>query len=220
MDLASVYIKRETTSISPHLNFNYLNMWSVVLIATSFLVKSSFSSAFIESPNATVLSRQRRFTLPDASQDWTFTVKFVLDLPIAGLDTTLSSTLPFAYTFKPGSLGRKKRHATMDFDLDERTAILSSIEKFMPTVLTLPPGAESHDCVLRALCEVARTPQNQDGLFGDFMNLLLTPHYLLDSPANSSSDFLDAQRLGHFTEDCSVYEKKCALSLFEVCSKQ
>ena len=61
-------------------------------------------------------------------------------------------------------------------------------------------GASSHDCILRSLCEVARTPQNQDGLFGDFINLLLAPSYILDQPSESfkDSDYLEAQRTGKF----------------------
>ena len=80
------------------------------------------------------------------------------------------------------------------------------------------PGASSHDCILRSLCEVARTPQNQDGLFGDFINLLLAPSYILDQPSESfkDSDYLEAQRTGHFLQDCSRYERSCPMSLFEV----
>ena len=84
--------------------------------------------------------------------------------------------------------------------------------------LYLRPGASSHDCILRSLCEVARTPQNQDGLFGDFINLLLAPSYILDQPSESfkDSDYLEAQRTGHFLQDCSRYERSCPMSLFEV----
>ena len=66
--------------------------------------------------------------------------------------------------------------------------------------LYLRAGASSHDCILRSLCEVARTPQNQDGLFGDFINLLLAPSYILDQPSESfkDSDYLEAQRTGKF----------------------
>ena len=65
---------------------------------------------------------------------------------------------------------------------------------------TITSGASSHDCILRSLCEVARTPQNQDGLFGDFINLLLAPSYILDQPSESvqESDYLEAQRTGKF----------------------
>ena len=71
---------------------------------------------------------------------------------------------------------------------------------------------------LRSLCEVARTPQNEDGLFGDFINLLLAPSYILDQLPESfkDSDYLEAQRTGHFLQDCSRYERSCPLSLFEV----
>ena len=83
--------------------------------------------------------------------------------------------------------------------------------------MPVPPGSNSHQCVLRALCEVAKTPQNQDGLLGDFINLLLTPTYILDHLSKTQdSDYLEAQRKGHFLQDCSSYEHSCPLSLFEV----
>ena len=95
---------------------------------------------------------------------------------------------------------------------------MRNIEKYLPSILPIPAGSNSHECVLRALCEVARTPQNQDGLLGDFINLLLTPTYLLDELSKTiiDSDYLEAQRKGHFLQDCSKYEQNCPLSLFEV----
>ena len=83
--------------------------------------------------------------------------------------------------------------------------------------MPVPPGSNSHQCILRALCEVAKTPQNEDGLLGDFINLLLTPTYTLDQLSKTQdSDYLEAQRKGHFLQDCSSYEQSCPLSLFEV----
>lgn len=87
-------------------------------------------------------------------------------------------------------------------------------------MMSLPINATSHDCILRALCEVARTPQNEDGLVGDFVNLLLAPSYLLNSDLppiiGEYSQYLDAQKTGHFKQDCTRYEANCPISLFEV----
>ena len=113
------------------------------------------------------------------------------------------------------SLGRKRRDISEPYE--ERLALLRNIEKYFPLVMPVPPGSNSHQCVLRALCEVAKTPQNQDGLLGDFINLLLTPTYILDHLSKTQdSDYLEAQRKGHFLQDCSSYEHSCPLSLFEV----
>ena len=51
-----------------------------------------------------------------------------------------------------------------------------------------------------------------------FINLLLAPSYILDQPSESvqESDYLEAQRTGHFLQDCSRYERSCPMSLFEV----
>lgn len=85
----------------------------------------------------------------------------------------------------------------------------------MPALVSLPPGVSSHDCVLRAICEVARTPENEDGIMGDMVNLLLTPTHVLDK-TTIESDYLDAQRTGHFFQNCYKFESKCPVSLFEV----
>ena len=113
------------------------------------------------------------------------------------------------------SLGRKRRDISAPYE--ERLALLRNIEKYFPLVMPVPPGSNSHQCILRALCEVAKTPQNEDGLLGDFINLLLTPTYTLDQLSKTQdSDYLEAQRKGHFLQDCSSYEQSCPLSLFEV----
>jgi len=197
-------------------------MWSLaaLLLFSSISVKDTlaFSSLAELESDSKLLSRQRRFLIPNVTSDWTFTVKFTLVFPLEGLDTSLTGSVPFSFDFNPSSLGRKKR------DLDEvskpftdRKIILENIEKYLPTLVPMPPGASSHDCILRSLCEVARTPQNQDGLFGDFINLLLAPSYILDQPSESfkDSDYLEAQRTGHFLQDCSRYERSCPMSLFE-----
>ena len=113
------------------------------------------------------------------------------------------------------SLGRKRRDISAPYE--ERLALLRNIEKYFPLIMPVPPGSNSHQCILRALCEVAKTPQNEDGLLGDFINLLLTPTYTLDQLSKTQdSDYLEAQRKGHFLQDCSSYEQSCPLSLFEV----
>merc|ERR1711971_772548 len=203
-----------------HFNKDFIShiMWNLALLA--ILAKSSlaFSSFGELQSNHTGLSRKRRFLAPNAASDWTFKVVFSLSFPLDGLDTSFYGELPFAFTFNPSSLGRKKRDLDeVSKPLTDRRIILENIEKYLPALVPMPPGASSHDCILRSLCEVARTPQNQDGLFGDFINLLLAPSYILDQPSESvqESDYLEAQRTGHFLQDCSRYERSCPMSLFE-----
>ena len=46
-----------------------------------------------------ILSRERRFIIPDPSSDWTFTVKFTLKFPLEGLDTNFDGNVPFPFKF-------------------------------------------------------------------------------------------------------------------------
>ena len=95
-------------------------------------------------------------------------------------------------------------------------SVLRKIESYLPNVVPIPQNATGHDCVLRAICEVAKTPRNDDGLFGDFINLLLTPEHILDLLPGQESDYLVAQRSGKDEKDCSKFEKNCSLTMFEV----
>ena len=115
------------------------------------------------------------------------------------------------------SLGRKKRNAPEEH-IEQRALILQKIEKTLPYLLSLPKGISGHDCILKSICEAARTPNHQDGLLGDFINLMLVPHHTMDliSSNHNESDYLEAQRAGHFLEDCSKYSLKCPISFFEV----
>ena len=85
--------------------------------------------------------------------------------------------------------------------------------------MPIPFNSTGHDCVLRAICEVAKTPRNQDGLFGDFINMLLTPEHILEALPGTfeDSDYLEAQRSGRHRRDCANYDKACSLTMFEVC---
>ena len=111
--------------------------------------------------------------------------------------------------------GRRKRDSE---SIESRHNLIKHIESALPSLVTVIPRSSSHDCILRAICEIAKTPQNDDGLLGDFVNMLLTPTYILDnlSGSHNESDYLQAQRRGHFLQDCSVHEMNCPISLFEV----
>ena len=96
------------------------------------------------------------------------------------------------------------------------------MENVLPSLITTIPRNSSHDCMVRAICEIAKTPENEDGLLGDFFNMLLTPWYVIENVSehdqSDENDFLQAQRRGHFMQDCSAYEHNCAISIFEVCN--
>ena len=120
----------------------------------------------------------------------------------------------YIFTFEYFRLSRRKRSALLD--LDEKTNILNNFETYLPSLISLPPGTDNHECVLRAICEVARTPLTDDGLMGDFINLLLTPLQHEITAIQAGSDYIKAQQRGRMTHDCSSYQKLCGVSFFEV----
>ena len=90
------------------------------------------------------------------------------------------------------------------------------MESYLPSIVSLPPGSDSHECVLRAICEVARTPLTDDGLLGDFINLILTPLQYEIIAVQNNSDYIKAQHRGKTTQDCSPYQMHCGMSFFVV----
>ena len=101
-------------------------------------------------------------------------------------------------------------------DLDEKTSILNNLESYLPSFISLPPGSDSHECVLRAICEVARTPLTDDGLLGEVISLMLTPLQHEITAIQGNSDYIKAQHRGRVTHDCSPYQQHCGMSFFEV----
>ena len=46
-----------------------------------------------------ILSRERRFIIPDPSSDWTFELRFTLKIPIEDLDAEFEGKVPFRFKF-------------------------------------------------------------------------------------------------------------------------
>ena len=59
---------------------------------------------------------------------------------------------------------------------------------------------------------------HEEGLLHELMELLLLPWSKLESlPAiYASADYVRAQRDGGYHGDCTLYEDKCGVSLFEI----
>ena len=108
-------------------------------------------------------------------------------------------------------------------DLDEKVSILENIESILPVLLSQYHGfyTSGHDCMLRSICEVAKTPSHDNGVMGDIVNLLLSPMQLDDRLReeefrNSDSDYVKAQLSGKLRGDCSQYHQGCQIPMFEV----
>ena len=80
-------------------------MWSLgaILLFSLIYVKDTlaFSSLAELESDSKLLSRHRRFFIPNVTSDWTFTVKFTLGFPLEGLDTSFSGSVPFSFDFNP-----------------------------------------------------------------------------------------------------------------------
>ena len=79
-------------------------MWlrcSSFLVLTSVLVLSEAYQSLmdLDSDSHRLLSRQRRFLIPNITSDWTFTIRFSLAFPLEGLDTTFDGNVPFSFAF-------------------------------------------------------------------------------------------------------------------------
>lgn len=102
------------------------------------------------------------------------------------------------------------------FDSHESTRVsaLSTVEKYFAH---LWGGLDGHGCMLRMICEVAKTPFHADGLVGEAINAMLIPAHVLEKvPTFGESDYLTAQRKGQYLGDCAEYHSKCSMSFFEV----
>ena len=76
-------------------------MWSIALLVIFVRNTWAFSSLANLESDPKLLSRQRRFLVPEANSDWTFKVDFKLNFPLEGLDTNFEGKVPFSFTFSP-----------------------------------------------------------------------------------------------------------------------
>jgi len=67
---------------------------------------------------------------------------------------------------------------------------------------------------------VAATPNHDDGLFGEIVNVILNASASLGSELGNMvspdyKSYLEAEFLGRDTGDCSSYSKTCKMSFFK-----
>ena len=74
-------------------------IWLFLAILVHDTVGFSGQSLVDLETDSRLLSRQRRFLIPNVTSDWTFTVKFSLKFPLEGLDTTFDGNVPFPFSF-------------------------------------------------------------------------------------------------------------------------
>jgi hypothetical protein len=81
-------------------------------------------------------------------------------------------------------------------------------------------GLEGRACLLRAICEANATPDHDDGLLGDAVNLLLSASHALRHGEEEADEhyreYLAAEARGRLSGECTKYEHACPLTFFNV----
>jgi hypothetical protein len=85
---------------------------------------------------------------------------------------------------------------------NSRKVVYQLIEYFMES-----GNGNARDCLKRTICEVAESPVNHNGLFGEILQLIFSPN---DSE-NIDDDFKDARKAGEHGVDCLKIYPDCPL---------
>ena len=98
----------------------------------------------------------------------------------------------------------------------QRRSVYSAVESYMRKYT----GMEGRACLLRAICEANATPDHNDGLLGDAVNLLLSASHALKHGGEEADEeykeYLAAEARGHLSGDCSKFESNCPITFFSV----
>ncbi|KXJ78671.1 hypothetical protein RP20_CCG003899 [Aedes albopictus] len=68
-------------------------------------------------------------------------------------------------------------------------------------------GIDGRDCVLRTICEIAETPLNHSGMFGELMDVMFTPY----EAEHLDEIYMEARQHGLNGTDCVEVYKGCPL---------
>lgn len=69
-------------------------------------------------------------------------------------------------------------------------------------------GRNGRECILRAICEVAESPFGHNGMFGQIVDAIFTPHSE-DEHHGEGTPFQDAREAGLSHADCGATYKLC-----------
>ena len=160
---------------------------------------------------------------------------FSLTIPLPDFGTSLSVFLPFFFSFPTEAASsrslqvRNKNYGNNEwknknFEYNERqsrsysafptmaskrNSIFSTIETYINGL----GGGNGASCIERAICEVAATPEHEDGIIGDAMNYILR----VDKEAfDEHPKYALAQQIGENTGDCFEFYNLCPVSIFNI----
>ena len=98
----------------------------------------------------------------------------------------------------------------------QRRSVYNAVESYVKKYT----GHEGKACLLRAICEANATPDHNDGLLGDAVNLLLSASHALKHGGEEADEeykeYLAAEARGHLSGDCEKYESRCPITFFSV----
>ncbi|CAG4935738.1 unnamed protein product [Colias eurytheme] len=108
-------------------------------------------------------------------------------------------------------VSREEREADLEARKDERLVFYRAVADMLES-----KGMNGPDCVLRAICEAAQYPVDEDGLVGELLHIMLTPDYgktAFDEEdpdyIEAMSPYIDAAVAGRQMFDCAFIYHKC-----------
>ncbi|XP_050350339.1 uncharacterized protein LOC126773427 [Nymphalis io] len=87
-------------------------------------------------------------------------------------------------------VSREERDADLESRRDERLIFYKSVSNMLQM-----KGMNGQDCVLRAICEAAQYPVEEEALIGEILHILLTPDYGHSPFENKDLDWEEAMSL-------------------------
>ncbi|GBP60351.1 hypothetical protein EVAR_91386_1 [Eumeta japonica] len=109
------------------------------------------------------------------------------------------------------TVSREQREADLNNRKDERLIFYKALEQMLDA-----RGYAGRACLLRAICEAAQNPLEEQGLIGEILHILLTPDYGRDPFQEADiewrdvmSEYISAQTAGQQMFQCSYIHEAC-----------
>ena len=91
-----------TKATSKHIKWSDFYSLNFPRIPDAALSRAKRSTTAVTGDHTHLLSRQRRFLIPDSS-GYTFTTTFAFKFPLADVGSTVTVSVPFTYNFDAGT---------------------------------------------------------------------------------------------------------------------
>ena len=147
-------------------------------------------------------------------------MEFTFDatIPMTDLNAAVEISVPFTFSVPTESSRRSSSGRSLSSTGDAGGSVRSRLYRTLENYVGTFSGADGHDCLLRAMCEVGSNPFHDEGILGDVVNFLLTGNYVQEEEDQRFQSYVTAQTAGQLSGDCSSYHKSCPLSFFRLIS--